>query len=130
MPLSTDLFLKNNKVYAEFFSPQDKPPLPFFSIHHFPSPCPPKRFSPCSLQRKFRTPWTDLSLLKDCRHLSCAHLKPLTGLFVRGTRVQRGRSTQEVLDLTEWLKLFPKSLDLCHVSIWEITHREEEAYLK
>lgn len=54
------------------------------SIHHYLSHCPPRQFSLCTLQRKYWMLWTDFfSSLKDCWHLSSAHLNLLLAHFSR-----------------------------------------------
>ncbi len=64
----------------------------------------------CTLQGKYWMPWTDLSFLKDCWHLSSTHLKLLRTHFSRA-HMQRGRDIQKVLStLTPWLT----SLSLFH----------------
>lgn len=107
---------------------------PSLSIHHYLSHCPPKQFSPCTLQGKYRMLWTDLSFLKDCWHLSSAPLNLRLAPFSRAHTCGEGEVSRKCFLL---MKTGPQSVPLpctclydCHWSDFEEVHSFILAFFK
>lgn len=79
----------------------------------------------CALQGKYRMPWTDLSFLKDCWHLSSAHLKLLLAHFCRAHTCRGAGASRKCLLLNLMMKT-GETASICPSSMHSLRSDFEE----